>query len=622
MVYLDKNYLKDESQVVVGASYKVCDDLDKLYEVWSASKLGHFERHDLRQFLNKIVKASETRLTQQADGAGRQVVPIDPGVVKCKSAKGDVLYFPVQCLSRVDTLSGDAVDPSGNKIKETAGAKKPEYFTDMNDIKEGEYYRITSSLERLKVEWTKCHLEIMNISRLRSLLRKFVKVEKLEPDFNACLCSGDHENDLTYIPFNCLLNPTSREAGATKSSKKPPKPKDSAGSITDSGYMKFADVVRGRRYKVTKDINHLREYWEKAGLDAFVELEYFLKVDGRCTDLDMHDETVKLTWKTGSEEEWFPAQVLTVSYSKGETSSSSKSNTQKNRMNVGEEAANVAQQRNMNMDYLDQAYKSSGIEYLRDAKDAVRERQYKVTGDIARMERYWRESGFEDVERDFLRRYLERQVRVIQIEIADQSCHVRLEDTMDNVWLPAQVLMKISTDDKQDRRRPEQNAVLLRTGDNVRLVRVARSDYENCRGRLVQYLEGKQKWRVHLEYWDKVVLVRASNIEKERTDNGVQNISNIQLGSYYQVTTDYQLLVHSLEEMGERVDNDSIESLVEVLGEMVYAKSIDPSSKSVECVFNEGTSKSLPFSILYQVPGERERPQEDGEDIRDLIGYL
>ena len=113
----------------------------------------------------------------------------------------------------------------------------------------------------------------------------------------------------------------------------------------------------------------------------------------------------------------------------------------------------------------------------------------------------------------------------------------------------------------------------MRTGDNVRLVRVARSDYENCRGRLVQYLEGKQKWRVHLEYWDKIVLVRASNIEKERTDNGVQNISNIQLGSYYQVTTDYQLLVHSLEEMGERVDNDSIESLVEVLGEMVYAKS-------------------------------------------------
>ena len=79
----------------------------------------------------------------------------------------------------------------------------------------------------------------------------------------------------------------------------------------------------------------------------------------------MHDETVKLTWKTGSEEEWFPAQVLTVSYSKAETSSSSKSNSQKNRMNVGEEAANAAQQRNM--DYLDQAYKSSGIEYLSDA---------------------------------------------------------------------------------------------------------------------------------------------------------------------------------------------------------------------------------------------------------------
>jgi len=622
-------FLTDESQVVEGASYKVCGDLDRLETLWEASNLGSLERSDLREFLNKIVKATETRLTQQKNSHSR--VALEPGVVQCRSAKqGKVLYFPVKCLSRVDTMTGDAVDPAGNKIQQTGGAKKPVYFHDINDIKENEFYRITSSLEKLKKEWANCQLEYLTISKLRNLLRKFVKVEKVEPEYNACLCSVDHSDDLTYIPFNCLLDPDKNNLSSSNSrvgSTKPSKPTDGGGSSvkSDPENLTFADVIRGRKYKVTSDINFLTQEWERAGLDAFVELEYFLKVDGRCTDMDIHDETVKLSWKTGSEEEWFPATVLSLSGSKANfasESSKSESESKKNQQSLAEAAANEGRQRNKDMDYLDQVYKSSGVEYVTDATDAARGRLYEVTGDIARMERCWRESKFDDVERDFLRRFLKREVRVIQIEIADQTVQVRLEDTMDNVWLPAKVLAKLKPGEEKpvDRRRPEKSAELFRVGDDVRLVRVARQDYENCRGRLVEYVPAKEKWRVHLEYWDKIVVVRPINIVKDREDQGIQDLSQIELGAYYKVTTDYQLLVHSLEQMGENINNDSTEFLVEMLGELVHTKSIDQSSASVECVFDDGETKFLPFYILYS-PDNRERPQEH-EDLRDAIGYL
>lgn len=287
-------------------------------------------------------------------------------------------------------------------------------------------------------------------------------------------------------------------------------------------------------------------------------------------------------------------------------------------MNVHEAAATVAQQRSYNLDNLDDVYNT--IEYLVSASNAVRGRMYRITGDIIRLERYWRNSGFEDVERDFLRRFMNRDVRVVQIETSDESCQVRFEDTMDNVWVPAQVLGKTSSsDEKPDRRRPEQSATLLRIGDDVRLVRVARADYENTRGRLVQYLPDKDKWRTYLKEFDKIVLVRPSNLEKEKTQIGLQQLTDVHLGAYYKVTSDYQTLAHSLAALGEAVDSGDVEGLVDLLGETIHARSLDPSTETVECVFNSGAVKSLPFNVLGPVDSEDTQP---GDDIRDMIGYL
>jgi len=628
-----KQYLTNEQQIVDGATYQITEEFKHLRKVWENFQLGYLEDAQLRKYCGKMVTADVRAKTS-----------VQPGVVKCKSATKEVLHVPVTVLSRVDTVTGSHLTPTGDETnKNNAGAVSIRYYTSVNDVKTGRTYKMTGNLDRLKEEWSKCRLEVTTAARIRNLLRKYVKVENLDREYNAVLVKiMDAENNFMQVPVTCLIN--EGEAGSARSTRKPastskskPPPPSEAGAApgNSKSYLKYPQIVRGRRYKVTDDLGLLEKWWQAKDLDRFVELKYFLLVEGSCRDLDNEDELVKLVWKNGTEEEWFPAEVLMQGSKQAATATSSKSTAS----TVAHQAAEQAQARNTDM--LERYFTEAGGEYyLQDVKFAIRGREYTITGDLNRLTSMWKKCGLGEVEPEFLQTFLNRNVRVTQIQQDDQTCEIRFSDNYSERWIPASVLRPVlnatttsaiahtETRERPDtRRRPENNSdvtptVILRPGDNVRLVKVARADYENCRGRLVQYLPDREKWRVHLLPFDKIVVVQPRNIKKEADEQEkfVSDISKIKIGSQYRVTKNYQHLASALEQMGEEVnDTANTEGVMEMLDEVVQVRRKFDSSQ-VECLFNNSESKFLPYYVLTEI--DRAVGFEDQEDLRDIAGLM
>jgi len=219
---LVRDYLTSDEDIHIGSHYIVSEDLRHIKEYWAIyvedNKIGDLGDETLRDFIGKVVRAEATVNTATSNTGGL----LNPGVIKCRDAKGKPLYLPVEILSRLDISSGKVSQRDAPSYRDVAnqnnmsaamgggnvfanilgnlpqilpggetggddeaevvegGANTIEYFFDIANVQLGMRCQITDDFDRIKNQWIQCEQDTKEVPNLKKILDEEVVVKGLE----------------------------------------------------------------------------------------------------------------------------------------------------------------------------------------------------------------------------------------------------------------------------------------------------------------------------------------------------------------------------------------------------------------------------------------------------------
>lgn len=597
----ERIYLDHNDQVVVGADYQITDDLEHLKKFWGTMNdaLGELPEHILRKYLGKLVFATEKRR---------------PGVVKCLDRRGTTYLLPVRAIARIDIERGSYLAPERlhtNSVTKPSTIR-PKHFTNLDDFDTGDIVKVTSDLTFLKAKWREADLPTIGEGMIRKLLRSRVKVENKETGSHTVVVRGTfgYGKEIT-LPWRSLMRVD--DSSTFTSLSKPSQSKEN--EVKEM--VCFDDFRIDRKYRVTTTAEELEEIWLSCDLDPMVDVSYFLQKEGWCTGTDAQDQLIKIEWS--GEYEWFPWNVLSeLPNAKKERkprssvweSTSTRSSAEWERFQtyggVSWRSTGFGNDECNDREFFAyEGHSSAGkhTTYVEDASKVLLGSAYSVTNSLRLLKQSFKKSDIVDLGDEFYEKLLGRDCRALQVDLSDDTVQIRFVDTMGDRWLPASCLKKKVSFGNRTEMKDLPSSREFQFGDMVRLHGVANIEYENIRGRLVEYIRPTQlhpnggKWRVKLLKLDRIVRVMAKNLTLDNTlPDSVKALTDVVVGKSYRITDDCSKLLQAMPKIVSK-------KAMELVTSTITVKTVNPELGTVTCVLERGKIEVIPFHCLERIAG-------------------
>jgi len=253
-----------------------------------------------------------------------------------------------------------------------------------------ETYYITSCMETLKKEWKIAELGPLDDEDFQLYLGRDVTALELEDDDDTCNCRFDNHST-QWFPVTVMY-----AKGAA------PAPAPAATTLT------CEDIEEMGTYYVTNCMTTLKAAWKEAELGPLDDSDFqiYLSRDVVALEIEDDDDTINCRFDNHSTQ-WFPVSVLS-------------------KEKPGESAA---------------AKDNNKGTQLKSIEEAVEMEIYFITGDMAALKKEWKVCELGPLDDSDFEMYLNREVKVLEIEDDDDTVNVRF-DNHSTQWFPVTTLYK------------------------------------------------------------------------------------------------------------------------------------------------------------------------------------